>query len=42
MEAGSLSPEQVEIVEQFFNNGDKYTVFLPSGGGQAIRFSPTN
>ena len=35
-----IKPEEVEISEQFFNRNDQYLIILPSGGGQAIRFSP--
>ena len=33
-------PEEVIIETMVFKNGDKYDIVLPSGGGQAIRFSP--
>jgi len=34
------SPEEVIIESRVFKNGDRYDIVLPSGGGQAIRFSP--
>ena len=34
------NPESLEITEKVFNSSDKYTIVLPEGGGQAIRFSP--
>ena len=33
-------PEEVEIITKQFNSQDSYNIDLPSGGGQAIRFSP--
>ena len=33
-------PEEVIIESMVFNKGDTYNIELPSGGGQAIRFSP--
>ena len=33
-------PEEVEIFTKQFNNKSSYNIDLPSGGGQAIRFSP--
>jgi len=33
-------PEEVIIETMVFKNGDIYDIVLPSGGGQAIRFSP--
>ena len=35
-------PEEVKIIKQIFKKNDKYQIVLPSGGGQAIRFSPIN
>ena len=34
------NPESLEITEKVFNSSDEYTIVLPEGGGQAIRFSP--
>jgi alpha-glucosidase len=33
-------PEEILIDNMIFNNGDSYDIVLPSGGGQAIKFSP--
>ena len=33
-------PEEVEIINTQINNKRSYNIDLPSGGGQAIRFSP--
>ena len=35
-------PESLEIIEMVFNNSDMYSIVLPEGGGQAIKFSPIN
>ena len=33
-------PEEIIINNVQFKQGDQYTIELPPGGGQAIRFTP--